>query len=172
MKDKNRIECSTLWFWLVLVIFMPCNLFAQKKDLSCYDWKSKVYFNKPLVLVSVKNKTQEDIFFGIDCLLQLKGKKAESNVGGASSGYVSRIFGATSVEVAALYYVSYLFYQKWDHADAPFLVDKRKKLNSNKSVSMAYKAYEKWLRRVKELGLEEARRQKLDPLAGSGVKWY
>jgi hypothetical protein len=72
-----------------------------------------------------------------------------------------------------LYYVSYLFHQPWDQADAPFLVSQRNsKLNSDKNVSKAYKAYKKWFKKVIEIGLEEARKQKLDPLEGSGVKWY
>ena len=170
---KRKRQYYLLLVCLSFAVFMSDDSFAQSKNLTCADWHSKVDFNKPLVLVSPENKSQEDIFFAVNCLLQLEGKKEESNVAGASSGRVSNFFGATSVEVAALYYVSYLFYQKWDHADAPFLVNQRnRKLNSDKTVSKAYKAYKKWFERVREIGLEEARKQKLDPLADSGVEWY
>lgn len=170
---KKKRQYYLLLVCLNFAIFMSNDSFAQNKNLTCIDWHSKVDFNKPLVLVNPENKSQEEIFLAVNCLLQLEGKKEESNVAGASNGYVSNFFGATSVEVAALYYISYLFYQKWDHSDAPFLITQRNsKLNSDRAVSKAYKAYKKWFAKVREIGLEEARRQKLDPLAGSGVAWY
>lgn len=170
---KMKMQYYLLLVCLSFVVFMSNDLLAQNKNPTCADWHSKVDFNKPLVLVNSENKSQEEIFFAVKCLLQLEGKKEESNVAGASSGRVSTFFGATSVEVAALYYVSYLFYQKWDHSDAPFLVNQRNsKLNSDKVVSKAYKAYKKWFEKVREIGLEDARKQKLAPLEGSGVRWY
>jgi len=172
MKTKKKMQYYLLFVCLSFAVFMSNDSFAQNKNLTCADWHSKVDFNKPLVLVNSENKSQEEIFFAVSCLLQLEGKKEESNVAGASNGRVSNFFGATSVEVAALYYVSYLYYQKWNHADAPFLVNKNRKRNSDKAVSKAYKAYKKWFEKVQEIGLEEARKQKLDPLDGSGVSWY
>lgn len=170
---KMKTQYYLLFVCLSFAVFMCDDSFAQNKILTCADWHSKVDFNKPLVLVNSENKNQEEIFFAVNCLLQLEGKKAESNVAGASNARVSTFFEATSVEVAALYYVSYLFYQKWDHADAPFLLyQKNSKKNSGKAVSKAYKAYKKWFEKVREIGLEEARKQKIDPLEGSGVSWY
>lgn len=125
----------------------------------------------PLILTS--DVGHEDFLRGVNCLLQLEGEKARSNVAGASRGNVSNLFGSTSIEVAALYYISYLFYRKWDHADAPFLVSKSdSKLNSDQTVARAYKAYRNWFQLVREIGLEEARRRKIDPLKGSRVSWY
>lgn len=170
---KKKKQYYLLLVWLSSVVFMFNDSFAQKNNLTCADWQSRVDFNKPLVLVNPENKSQEEIFLAVKCLLQLEGKKEESNVAGASDARVSNFFGATSVEVAALYYVSYLYYQKWNHASAPFLVNQREsKLNSDKAVSKAYKAYKKWFEKVREIGLEEARKRKLDPLLGSGVRWY
>jgi len=77
------------------------------------------------------------------------------------------------VEVAALYYISYLFTQKWDHADAIALVStKEDRLATDDDVANAYEAYEKWFARIKTIGLTEARKQKLDPLAGIDIRWY
>ncbi|MEW6126588.1 MAG: hypothetical protein AB1757_06070 [Acidobacteriota bacterium] len=172
MKLNIKRKISFFLICLSLYIFVCIDSFAQSKNPKCDAWHNRIAPQTHLNLSGVSNMTQEEIFDGIACLMKLKGKKNSSNVMGASRGDVSNFFGATSVEVAALYYISFLFYQKWDHADAPFLVDKSRKLNSIKAVSKAYKSYEKWFKRVKTLGLDKARKQKLDPLDGSGVSWY
>ena len=102
---------------------MSQNSFGQNKHPSCAEWHKKVDSHMPLVLDS--DKDEDEFFTAVDCLLQLEGNKEESNVAGAARGSVSNLFGPTSVEVAALYYISYLFFQKWDHADAPFLLSER-----------------------------------------------
>ena len=51
----------------------------------------------------------------IDCLLRLEGNKRKAEFTGATNPYTSQIFEAATVEVAALFYISHLFYQKWDH---------------------------------------------------------
>jgi hypothetical protein len=182
---------------IILCILITCvsNTNGQKQNMNCNFWQSRVNpeikmhskEEKPSTDLKVllknnnsfvpeepfNNLNQRETFFGIECLLNLEGNKKNSNLSGATRPDVSQTFGATTVEVAALYYVSYLFYQKWDHADAPFLVSqKNSKLNSDKAVSKAYKAYKKWFEKVREIGIEEARKQKLDPLEGSGVRWY
>jgi len=40
------------------------------------------------------------------------------------------------------------------------------------AVNAAYGAYAEWFKRVKSIGLAEARVEHLDPLAGTGVSWY
>ncbi len=172
MRIEKRRKYYLLLFCLSFVFFMINQSFAQNEKLTCDDWHNRVDSNTPLNLGGISNKSEDEINYGIGCLLQLEGKKEDSNVEGATRGEVSQLFGATSKEVAALYYISYLFYQKWDHADAPFLVGKDEKLNSNKTVCNAYKSYRKWFKKVKEIGLEEARKQKLNPLDGSDVSWY
>jgi hypothetical protein len=156
----------------IISILFTNNLFAQQQNQNCEEWHNKIDSSKPLIITTVKSKSESEILFAIDCFLQLEGKNLDSNVKGATSGAVSDIFFATPVEVAALYYISYLFYDKWDHADAPFLIDKNSKRNTDEAVCESYKAYKKWFKKVKEIGLDEARKQKLDPLADSGIRWY
>jgi hypothetical protein len=118
------------------------------------------------------NLSQAEVFLGIECLLNLQGRNYDSRLVGATRPDVSQTFGATRTDVAALYYISYLFNQKWDFADAPFLQDGKGKINNDEAVSLAYERYRQWYSKVTALGLDEARKQKLDPLTGSGITWY
>lgn len=194
MTSMNKKIISTI---IILCILIICanNTNGQKQNMNCNFWQSKV--NPEIKIRSKKEKSatdlkillnsnnssvsekpfnnlnQKKIFFGIKCLLNLEGNKKNSNLSGATRPDVSQTFGATTVEVAALYYISYIFFQKWDHADAPFLLyQEDSKHNSDEAVSKAYKAYKKWFEKIQEIGLGEAREQKLDPLEGSGVRWY
>jgi hypothetical protein len=191
-KHINRIACIFCMVIGILVFNMK-EIYAQMKCNKCDYWQSQVdskmsfesnkQNGKTDLKILIKsrdlksnsafiNLNQDEIFFGIKCFLELKGKKYESKLNGTTRPDVSQRFGATSVEVAALYYISYIFYQKWDHADAPFLINSDKKFNTDESVSAAYGSYEKWFTHLNRIGLEEARKQKLDPLASSGVSWY
>ncbi len=146
--------------------------YAQTSNSTCITWQSKVEEETSLHLVNTKEMSQEEVFLAIECLLELKGRKDDSNISVTRSD-VSPIFQATSVEVAALYYISYIFKQEWGHADAAFLrTTVNRKFNECKTVSKAFKAYENWFKSIKKIGLEEARKQKLDPLADTGISWY
>jgi len=77
------------------------------------------------------------------------------------------------VEIAALFYASYIFYGKdWDHFATGIALMEDRKINSPETIKKAYKHYRKWFEKVKEIGLEEARIRGLDPLKGSGIGWY
>jgi hypothetical protein len=85
----------------------------------------------------------------------------------------SQTFGPASVEVASLYYISFIFTQKWDHASAFVLVNtKADRFADDKDIEKVYEAYQNWFANIKKLGLVEARKQKLDPLASTGIRWY
>jgi len=157
---------------LVIVGSSLMSVHGQSGKIQCKSWQGRIEAGKPLNLSGATGKTPEEIYHGISCLLDLKGHSEESSLSGATRPDVSQRFGTTSVEVAALYYISYLFYEEWGHANAPFLRDKKGRLNSPEAVDEAYCAYESWFTKVKKVGLDEARKQELDPLTGSSVKWY
>jgi hypothetical protein len=165
--------------FISLLIFVPFNamLFSNKSPetkCGCEYWKSKIVPNQaPSDSDMVSPKDDDSIVEAIHCLLELKGNKENSVFPSASTSLkVSGTFPSPSVEVAALYYISYMYYQKWDHSYAIVLVDKSGQYNTSESIEAAYKAYQSWFEKVKEIGLQKAREQKLDPLAGSGVRWY
>jgi hypothetical protein len=119
------------------------------------------------------NLDDEKAMEAIQCFLALKGNSKPSRFEYANVAFhLSRRLPGPSIETAALYYVSYVFYNDWHHADAIRIMDKQGNPDTKESVQAAFKSYESWIKKVKEIGLEEARKQKLDPLAGSGVNWY
>lgn len=114
----------------------------------------------------------QNIIKGIDYLLTLRGNKNSARFCGATRFDVNSPDVPCTVEVAALFYISYLFYQKWDHAHGVALIDKEFKLNRPQAIRKAYYYYQAWFEKVKDIGLEQARQRNLDPLKGTDVRWY
>jgi len=142
---------------------------------ECGVWQSLIDSSveqpRPKFIFDVSS--EQDVMAGIGCLLRLEGNKSPARFGGALNPGVSQTFDKTTTEVAALFYVSYLFKKKFNHANAVALTDSRTgKVNSPESVKSAFSGYRKWFEKVMAIGLEEARKQELDPLDGTGVKWY
>lgn len=164
--DNKSMNCGKCSYWQAKVnpsIKLP-------KNADGTDQKN------PTVELSfdfdISEKDSEKLLEAAECLLKLKGKTSSSNLSTVFGlGHSSRLPSPT-VKVAALYYISALYYKKWRHANGIMLIDNDGKRNTKESVEAAYKAYQSWFEKVKEIGLEEARKQKLDPLAGSGVSWY
>lgn len=157
------------------LMFLSFPQSAQKNDTDCcLFWQSKIDATLG------KSKTYEDpltlsddvILVAIDCLLQLEGNKNKASFGGALRPEVSSVPQFTPVEVSALYYASYLYYQKFDHADVVALDDGSGEFSTQTSITEAYRSYRKWFEEVKKIGLVKAREKKLDPLAHSKVRWY
>jgi len=143
-------------------------------DERCLVWRSKVdsTLMLPKDVPGVDEKDQQRVMEGIDCLLRLEGNINKANFSGVTKPYVSQLFKPATVEVGALYYISYLFTEKWAHADAIALVDNKKEPNASKMVHRAYVAYREWFQHVKKIGLADARKKQLDPLKGKDIRWY
>lgn len=140
------------------------------KNVLCQYWEAQV---DPDVEVDFEiDKTDpENIMEGIGCLLSLEGRKGKGTFSGWQP-HVSQILPRATVEICALYYISYLYTQNWEHADGIALYGPNSGLSTDKGVELAYKSYRTWFRKLEEIGLEKARAQKFDPLTGSGVSWY
>ena len=145
-----------------------------KETLGCQYWQSKVdaQVPPPTPEPRVDLADQQTVFDAIDCLLEMEGNKHSAKFGGAQQPYVSQIFDSTTAEVAALYYISYLYYQKWDHADAVALRDENGEVNSPRAVRQAYRSYKQWFKQVKKVGLARAREMRIAPLKDTKVRWY
>lgn len=157
---------------------------------SCDKWHSKVdpeiAFDEPskslekkekatdalTISMSAKFSDAQEFFKAAECLLKLEGRSKKARIFGATRSDVSQTFDSARIDVAALYYISYIFYERWDHAGAIALLDEHNNLDDDEIVKRAFSSYRKWLAKVRELGLESARRKKLDPLADSGISWY
>ena len=169
---------------ILLMVAVPCLLLGftlpartsqmHRESGGCEYWQSKA---DSLVRVAVKSSEVDEtdpstIMFAIECLLQMEGNKHPAAFSGAVSLTVSDTFENTTADVAALYYISYLYYQKYDHADAVALRAPGGLINTPSVIHDAYQAYKKWFQEVKRIGLIRAREMKLDPLKGTNVRWY
>src|SRR5215204_4710425 len=174
MISKLKFSLSVI---VIIVIFFVFDSNAQE---DCNYWNAGVGVKSSNSKRGRKDeKNPENIIEGIECLLKLEGDKSRGAFGGATSPrgeFFLKGEADSTVEICALYYISVLFYEKYDHARAVVLryknYEENKSLNSNEAVKTAFESYRKWFAKVREIGLEEARKQKLDPLKDSDVLWY
>lgn len=158
---------------IIVAAILLCGTLMVKAD-DCKYWKSMVDPKAVAIDFNIDRNDQRTIINGIECLLKLEGRKGTGVLYGGRE-FVSQLIPKATVEINALYQISYLFHGHYDFANAVALYsdqDKQLVFNSKSVVRRAFKSYRIWFEKVKELGLEEARKQKLDPLAGSGVSWY
>lgn len=147
---------------------------SQPRD-TCEYWQAKVdpSMRSTPVPEEAAPATDRETLAGMRCLLTLEGRTSPSTYESATVGYeLSQRFDAPSVEVAALFYVSYLFYERWQHSRAMILIDRQGNRNSKKSIARAYIAYRAWLAKISEGELDRARKEAVDPLYGTGLHWY
>jgi hypothetical protein len=141
---------------------------------KCLYWQSEVdeSVKLPHGYQEPGEKDERTIMNGIECLLNSEGNKNKAKFSGATHAYVSQLFEPATVEVAALYYISYLYLQKWDHADAIDLANDNEGADQAETTRRAYKAYRAWYKKVKKIGIVKAREKHLNPLQGTGIRWY
>lgn len=146
----------------------------QTATNKCLYWQSRVdeSVKPPESYKGLDETNEQNIMEGIECLLNLEGNRNDAKFSGANKPYVSQIFKQATVEVAALYYISYLYTQKWDHADAIFLANDNEEATEAETTRRAYKAYRAWYKEVKKIGIAKAREKHLNPLEGTGIRWY
>ncbi|HMM79845.1 MAG TPA: hypothetical protein PKC65_07480 [Pyrinomonadaceae bacterium] len=163
-----------------LLIAITIGFVAAANAQDCNYWWDKADPKETTSGSVVDDTVPTNVIAGIECLLKLEGRKKVGVRSGAKPEISHRVPEA-SVEINALYTISELFCGSDDFADAIALLSEPAesegefqtlKLNSEQYVTKAFGSYRKWFEKVKKIGLEEARKQKLDPLAGSGVRWY
>lgn len=148
----------------------PNYIKPNNKEVLCRYWQAQA---DPDIEVDfeIDETDPENIIDGIGCLLALEGRKDRGAFANMQP-YVSQLLPYPSVEVCALYYISFIYKQDYLHAGGTALAGKGNSLNSDESVKIAFKSYSDWYNKLKQVGLEKARAEKLEPLAGSGVRWY
>jgi hypothetical protein len=165
-------------FFLVIPSQMAQTKSDRAKNNACYRWQTQVDPRLERIKIDNSILSTAEIEEAIGCLLTLKGKTHRARLYGTtrdnyykSEGYQPPKKPAT-VEIAALYYASFLFYSNWEFASSIVLYNAdTEEINSKRNVEQAYKSYQYWFKKVKEIGLEEARKQKLDPLDESEISW-
>ena len=160
---------------LCLLLILNSILFSKNETNSidnCQYWISLVDPSVPSPDMKLDWKDESNVLNAIECLLHLKGKKGPAKFSGATNPYVSDIFNEATVEVAALYFITYLYYQKKDYVNAVVLIDKNGEYNTECAINKAYRLYKKWYKEIKKIGISNAQKKGLDPLKGSGIRWY
>ncbi len=156
---------------LIILSFASVN--AQDQ---CAYWFSRVdaKIKLPENLKPPDESNSQEIINGIECLLRLQGKTGKSKYFNAIlRDNVSQTFGFPTIEVAALYYISTLYYQSPDSfTSAIALRGDNEEISNRKTVRKAFKYYRKWFKQVKEVGIEKARELNLEPLKDKDVDWY
>jgi hypothetical protein len=135
----------------------------------------------PIDPYGVSSLTEPEIVAAMGCLLSLEENTHGANFSGATWAGVSQLFAfPTPINLAALYYISYLYTGNWKHGSAIALrgpgADSSDThgfyVTRQEAVHKAYASYRRWYEEVKRVGLAGARERKLDPLEGTGTWWY
>lgn len=145
----------------------------SKQSARCQYWQSKVdeTLASPLEQ-AIDERDPQNILEAVGCLLQMEGNKHPARFSGATQLYVSELFEPATSEIGALYYISYLYTQKWSHADAIALQGDDGAINSPQDIEIAYQSYRRWFEQVKAVGIVKARQMNLQPLKDTNVEWY
>ena len=164
-----------------ILLFCGSVSLAQEQINHCYKWQTQVDPKLERIEIDEEMLNEQEILNGIECLLNLKGNKSVARFTGytrlnlRASSRPPVIKKPATIEVAVLYYISYIFYNNWEHAGSVRLYNldykNKPKFNTKKIVKRAYRSYGFWFKNVKKIGLEKAREQKLDLLENSGVSW-
>ena len=115
--------------------------------------------------------SDDDAPRAIRCLLQLKGQMRPSRFGGATRFDVSEVGAETPIDVAALYYITFIYTRTWAHADA-VMIDGPDGVNRRATVKEAFAAFEAWSETVDRIGIAKVRADGLHPLRGTPLHWY
>ena len=146
---------------------------SKDSQASCREWDKRV---DPRLgdsgIYPDRLPPDPEVLVAISCLLKQRGNKEPARFSGATRPGVSQQLPSATIELAALYYISYLFTGNPQHGDGVALWNQDGVINPPGSADAAYTAYRIWFRRVRSLGLAEARKRRLDPLKGTALRWY
>jgi hypothetical protein len=147
---------------------------SSAQSNSCNRWRSLVDPKAPheSPRPDFDKLSDEEAFIGIDCLLAMQGIRRHGAFGGATRLDVSQLYPEATVELDALYVVSAIYNQKWQHAQGIALMDKNGAiLRPHAAAKRAFPFARKWYLRARKMGLPKMRELNDDPLKGSGVRW-
>lgn len=175
----RKAQFAALLFMPLLSVFSmstPSGLqgSAEMQDVDCNYWWSRVDHTIQLPKNTPEKdlKDEKNVIEAIGCLLKLKGNTTPTTYSAVINlRYLESRLPKPTIELAALSQISEIYYQNRNHANAIVLIDTNGQQNTKESIESAYKSYEAWFEKVKEIGVEKARQQKLDPLSGTDVRW-
>lgn len=116
----------------------------------------------------------------IQCLLGAENDLRPAAFSGATRFDISQTFAPARVNLAALYLVSYIYSGHYDHAaavalrgdDASYTDSSGNYVTKPDAIHKAYQAYRAWFAKVRQIGFAKAQQAGLQPLEGTGLRWY
>ncbi len=141
---------------LIAVALMFLSFVAANAQTPCAFWESRVdsEVKLPENFKFPDESNSQEIMNGIECLLRLQGKtKWSRNFSIPLSNKLSQTFPLfPSIEVAALYYISTLYYQSPKSFLSAIALrrDDTEKISDRKTVRKAFKYYREWFKQVKK----------------------
>jgi hypothetical protein len=128
----------------------------------------------------VASLSEPERLAAIQCFLTLENDLRPGAFGGAMRFDVSQTFSQPPVNLAALYAISYIYTGRYNHAaavalrgdDASSTDAAGNYVTKPSAVHKAYRAYREWFAQVRKLGIARAQGASLQPLDGSGLRWY
>jgi hypothetical protein len=142
---------------------------------ECRRWRAMVdpQVHSASIHPEVANLADAEASFGISCLLVLEGIHRPGRFSGVTRLDVSQLLPQATVGLDALYVISAIYNQKWEHAQGIALVDSKfQLLTPEKGAKSAFPFVKAWYARVKNLGIGKLRAEHDDPLRDSGLKWF
>jgi hypothetical protein len=129
-----------------------------------------------------KSRSEKEIFQMVDELLSYQGDTTlcalkVNNYNPLRSQIYMGANKRYTLQLEALFIINQLCMSKpFNYSSYPLLYDKRNKSyihgTEKDAMSNIYEKYKAWFDEVKNIGLKEARKRKLDPLENSNYKWY
>jgi hypothetical protein len=171
----NLMRISAWQVFVIAAALMSSHVraLAEERLPTCREWHSKVDAQvNPEAAFNPLELSEGAKLAGAKCLLQLKSNRSKARFSGAARFDTSQVLPSATVEIGALYYVSYIFLGKWDHAGGVALRGRNGRVNDPRDVELACTGYQKWFKSASKIGWEAARREGLSPLSTGDIHWY
>jgi hypothetical protein len=128
----------------------------------------------------VKSLSEGERLGAINCLLSAEDNTRISVFEMRGNSEWSQMYSAPPVNLAALWVISYIYTNDFNHSLAMALVGQDAAssdsngiyVTKQEAIHRAYRAYRVWFKKVKTIGLSKAQADNLDPLEGTGLCWY
>jgi hypothetical protein len=171
---KTWLGLNSVLLLIALFSIGPwANAQAKKVSEECRPWMQKIDPTLGKDSATQLPAPDQDLLVAVRCLLEAEGNKGPSQCNMNMSHNGGTDLPPPTVEIYALYYISYIFEGDWEYAVGIALEDRQGRINPPGSAHAAYVAYQKWFVRVKKMGVAQARREHLKPLDRHGdIDWF
>lgn len=166
----------SIWNFPVLLV---CGSVVLSSDLpaldvnECASWNAIADPQRRDEVGSFRLPTDSEVIEAIECLLSLEGEKRPGRFGGATRADTSAwVEEEATVELDALYTISWIFWQRYDHAGIVALTRDGEGLNPPGATAEAFRDVRTWFERLKVEGIEALRLRGDGPLTSGRVRWY